>query len=82
MSRLVKIDFMAALVGRGLEHVAEEILLMIKEPPDLSNLQLVSKSVLSRFLILVGIFSSSKVAPGRPYHSCPWTDLANILVDF
>ena len=33
------------LVGRRLEHVSEEILLMINEPPDLSNLQLVSMSV-------------------------------------
>ena len=45
MSRLVKIDFVAALVGRGLEHVAEEILLMIDHPPDLSSSQLVSKLV-------------------------------------
>ena len=44
-SWLVKIDFMAALVGRRLEHVSEEILLMINEPVDLSNLQLVSMSV-------------------------------------
>ena len=28
-----------------MEHVSEEILLMINEPPDLSNLQLVSMSV-------------------------------------
>ena len=44
-SWLVKIDLMAALVGRRLEHVSDEILHMINEPPDLSNLQLVSKSV-------------------------------------
>ena len=49
MSRLVKIDFVAALVNIGLEHVAEEILLMIDHPPDLSNSQLVSKLALLLF---------------------------------
>ena len=45
MSRLSKIDFVAELVTRGLEHVAEEILLMIDRPQDLASSQLVSKSV-------------------------------------
>ena len=44
---MVKIDFIASLVSRGLEHVAEEILLMIEEPSDFSSLQLVSKLVKS-----------------------------------
>ena len=48
MSRLVKIDFIAALVSRGLDHVAEQILLMINRPQDISNSQLVSKSVIYR----------------------------------
>ena len=48
MSRLVKIDFIAELMSRGLEHVAEQILLMINRPPDISNSQLVSKSVIYR----------------------------------
>ena len=45
MSRLSKIDFVAELVIRGLDHVAEEILLMIDRPQDLSSSQLVSKLV-------------------------------------
>ena len=60
MSRLSKIDFVAELVIRGLEHVAEEILLMIDRPQDISSSQLVSKLAASVTYFPIGIQSCTK----------------------
>ena len=60
MFRSSKIDFVAELVIRGLEHVAEEILLMIERPQDLSSSQLVSKLATSVTYWPTGIQSFTK----------------------
>ena len=71
---MVKIDLIASLVSRGLEHVAEEILLMIEEPPDFANLQLVSKLVKS-FHFPLALFTLTKALP--PSRRRTWYSIFN-----